>query len=186
MLCLRLLVLNFPIERCWVFAQSGGISPIRRYAGAVRFSAAVLVLALVSCSQPPSRKAADEVKPDPSTEPWFAETLQELTALNREAEALVKRRQLERASELILKGQGLMARLLAVPRPPVEAVEAASDLDELYGRMLLGNRHYGWARLQFQKNVARWKNWRPQTEETARRLKRAEGLIAETDRLLGQ
>jgi hypothetical protein len=50
--------------------------------------------------------------------------------------------------------------------------------------MLLANRHYGWARLQFQKNVARWKHWMPQTKETARRLKQAESAIAECDRRL--
>ena len=156
------------------------------YSGAVRFAVWLLALLLVSCSPRPSSSSqpVEPVKPDPATEPWFAQTLQELVAANREAEAFVRRRQFDRASEVIVKAQGLMARLLAVPRPPVEAVEAASDLDELYGRMLLGNRHYGWARLQFQKNVARWKNWRPQTEETARRLKHAEALIAEVDRRL--
>jgi hypothetical protein len=153
----------------------------------VRFALWLLALLLVSCSpRPSSSRAVEPVKPDPATEPWFAETLQELVAANREAEAFVRRRQFDRASEVIVKAQPVMARLLAVPRPSVEAVEAASDLDELYGRMLLGNRHYGWARLQFQKNVARWKNWRPQTEETARRRKRAESLIAEVDRRLAE
>jgi hypothetical protein len=61
-------------------------------------------------------------------------------------------------------------------------VEAASDLDQLYGRMLLSNRNYGWARLEFQKNRARWKTWQPQTDETVRRLKLAETAIAECDR----
>jgi hypothetical protein len=77
-----------------------------------------------------------------------------------------------------------MKRLLSVQRPTLDAAEAASDLDDLYGRMLLANRHYGWARLQFQKNVARWKHWMPQTKETARRLKQAESAIAECDRRL--
>jgi hypothetical protein len=63
-------------------------------------------------------------------------------------------------------------------------MEEASDLDDLYGRMLLANRHYGGARLLFQKNLARWKHWQPQTPETARRLKQAESAIAECDRHL--
>jgi hypothetical protein len=65
-------------------------------------------------------------------------------------------------------------------------MEAVADLDELYGRMLLSNRNYGWARLQFQKNLARWKNWQPQTPETARRLKLAASQIDECDRRLAQ
>jgi hypothetical protein len=65
-------------------------------------------------------------------------------------------------------------------------MEAASDLDQLYGRMLLANHHYGWARLLFQKNLARWKNWTPQTPETARRSKLAASAIAECDRRLAE
>jgi hypothetical protein len=84
------------------------------------------------------------------------------------------------------KGESLSARLLAVPRPTLAATEAASDLDQLYGQMLLSNRKYGWARLQFQKNLARWKHWRPQTPETARRLRQAESAIAECDRRIGE
>lgn len=79
-----------------------------------------------------------------------------------------------------------MNRLLAVPRPTLAAMEAASDLDDLYGRMLLANRHYGWARLLFQKNLARWKNWNPQTEESGRRRKLAESRMAECDRGMSQ
>jgi hypothetical protein len=61
-------------------------------------------------------------------------------------------------------------------------MEAASDLDDLYGRMLLSNRHYEWAQFQFQKNLARWKYWKPQTPDTARRMEAAETAIAECDR----
>jgi hypothetical protein len=151
--------------------------------GAVRWLPICAVL-LASCTQPePQPEAAI---PDPTREPWFAETVQELEALNREAEALFQRRRLEEAAALITEGQPLMARLLEAPRPTMDAVAAASDLDELYGRMLLANRHYGWARLQFQKNVARSKNWQPQTEETVRRRKHAESLIMECDRLLAR
>lgn len=102
--------------------------------------------------------------------------------MNREANRLFQGGQSDQAAALIEKGEPLMKRLLSVSRPTLAATEAASDLDDLYGRMLLSNRHYGWARLQFQKNLARWKNWKPQTEETARRLKQAESAIAECDR----
>ncbi len=61
-------------------------------------------------------------------------------------------------------------------------MQDASDLDDLYGQMLLSNRNYGWARLFFQKNLARWKTWKPQTPDTAARLKAAQDNIAECDR----
>src|ERR1035441_1397285 len=75
--------------------------------------------------------------------------------------------------DLNTQGQPLSLRLLAAPRPTLAAMEAASDLDHLYAAMLLANKNYGWARLAFQKNVSRWKYWRPQTPDTARRLKAA-------------
>jgi hypothetical protein len=50
--------------------------------------------------------------------------------------------------------------------------------------LLLANRHYGWARMFFQKNLARWTNWKPQTQDTVRRRKLAEERIAECDRQL--
>jgi hypothetical protein len=86
------------------------------------------------------------------------------------------------AAGLIQSGEQLASRLLSVPRPTLAAMQEASDLDELYGRMLLSNRNYGWARLFFQKNLARWKNWVPQTPDTAARLKEAQSDIAECDR----
>jgi hypothetical protein len=63
-------------------------------------------------------------------------------------------------------------------------MEAASDLDDLYARMLLANHREGWARLFYQKNVTRWKTWKPPTDETARRLKQAQAGIVECDRRL--
>ena len=90
----------------------------------------------------------------------------------------------DRAAAIITDSQPVLNRLLSVPRPTLEAMEAVSDSDDLYGRMLLANRHYGWARLAFQKNVTRWTAWRPQTPETARRLKLASAGLAECDRRL--
>jgi hypothetical protein len=52
--------------------------------------------------------------------------------------------------------------------------------------MLLSNRNYGWARLFFQKNQARWRNWTPQTPDTAARLKEAQSAIAECDRRMSE
>jgi len=90
------------------------------------------------------------------------------------------------AAATITKGQAISARLLSAARPPLEAMEAAADNENLYAGMLLANKNFGWARLSYQKNVSRWKNWRPQTEETARRLKQAQDGIAEVDKRMVQ
>lgn len=138
---------------------------------------AILAAALLTGCAPapaPQRDATKEV--------WYGEATQQLAAMNREAESFFESGRSDQAAAMIEKGQPLMARLLAVPRPTLEATEAASDLDHLYGRMLLANRHYGWARLLFQKNLARWRHWQPQTPESARRLQQAEFAIAECDR----
>ncbi|MEO8050067.1 MAG: hypothetical protein ABI833_06585 [Acidobacteriota bacterium] len=131
---------------------------------------------LAACEQTPAPPR------DATKEAWYRETREQLTALNRAADSFFAGGNADQAAALIEKGQPLVARLLNVPNPTVEAAVAASDLDDLYGRMLLANRHYGWARLLFQKNLSRWKHWQPQTPETARRLQQAESAIAECDR----
>lgn len=143
----------------------------------------LMVLSLVgfgACAPPlaPPPKAAV----DPVTESWYAPGVTELAVKNRQAEALLQSGKPDDAAAIITKAQPLAVRLLTAPRPPLEAMEAASDLENLYATMLLANKNYGWARLSYQKNVSRWKNWRPQTEESARRLKQAQQGIAEVDR----
>jgi len=149
----------------------------RRYAEEVRLLAVVcLTLALVSCGGGPAATR------DPAQEPWYRETTNQLTAADRQAEAAYKDGKPDDASAIIEKSEPLATKLLSVTKPTLEAVEAASDLDDLYGRMLLSNRHYGWARLLFQKNLNRWKHWQPQSDETARRYKLATSEIAECDK----
>jgi hypothetical protein len=142
----------------------------------MRFLLIVAAAFLASCEQKPAPPR------DATKEPWYRETVEKLTTMNREAASAFADGNSDQAAKLIEKGQPLVARLLAVPNPTLEAAIAASDLDDLYGRMLLSNRHYGWARLLFQKNLSRWKHWQPQTPETARLLKQAESAIAECDR----
>ena len=111
--------------------------------------------------------------------------MEQLAAQNRQTKNLLKIGKPDDAAALIQSGEQLASRLLSVPRPTLAAMEDASDLDELYGRMLLSNRNYGWARLFFQKNLVRWKNWTPQTLWiTAARLKEAQSDIAACDRQL--
>ena len=141
----------------------------------------LLFLFLAGCSSAPVRP---EPKSDPTAESWYAPAVDQLAAMARDAADLLKRGRADDAAKIITDAQPLMNRVLAAPHPPLAAVEAASDLDELYGRMLVSNGRYGWARQMFQKNVMRWKNWQPQTPDTARRLKQAQSEIADCDRHL--
>ena len=151
----------------------------------MRLLAIVAAAALLTgCATAPA--PVESARLDPAKEEWFARSVGELAALNREAEAFLQGGKPDQAAALIEKAQPLSSRLLAVPRPTLEAMEAVADLDDLYGRMLLANRRYGSARLLFQKNVARWKYWQPQTPETARRLKQANSEIAECDRHMAE
>jgi hypothetical protein len=139
----------------------------------------ILTAVLAGCSPAPPRP---KPKPDPVSEPWYNQTVEQLTAMNREAETSLRNGKPDRAAAIVTDGQPLIHRLLSVPYPTLSAMEAVSDLDHLYGRMLLGNRHYVWARTFFQKNLTRWSNWTPQTPETLRRLKMARSAVAECDR----
>jgi hypothetical protein len=146
-----------------------------------RIATAALVL-LAGCAAP----RVEQPKPDPTREAGYAEAEERLAGLNREAEDLLKRGRSDEAASAITRGQPLQARLLAAPRPTLRAMEGASDLDDLYARMLLSNGHDGWARMLFQKNLARWKAWKPQTADTARYLRQAQAGIAECDRRLNR
>ncbi|HWF07500.1 MAG TPA: hypothetical protein VG297_03495 [Bryobacteraceae bacterium] len=141
-------------------------------------------LFLAACGPPP---AAQKAQPkDETKEPWYAQSVDELAAANRRASDLLKRGKEDEASTLVQSGEKVAAHLLAVPRPTLRAMEAASDVDELYGRMLLANRNYGWARLFFQKNLSRWKRWTPETADIVSRRNAAAAEIAECDRRMGE
>jgi len=132
---------------------------------------------LTGCSEPAPAPPA----PDPTTEPWYAEGITQLVGMNREADKDFRDGKPDDAAALIERGVPLASELLGVTHPTLAAMEAASDLDDLYGRMLFSNRHYAWAQFEYQKNVTRWKNWKPQTPDTERRLKDAEAAVAECD-----
>jgi hypothetical protein len=144
---------------------------------------AILCIAfLTGCSSAPSSSSSGD-----ATEPsWYGGVVDQLNELNRDANSSFNQGKPDQAAALITKAQPLVSRLLNVPHPNLAAAEGASDLDDLYGRMLLSNRHYAWAITLFEKNRARWKNWSPQTPETARRLKQAETEIAECDRRMAE
>ena len=138
-----------------------------------------LVLVLAACGHGPAAK-------DPTAEAWYPQAVAQLNQMNREAEKFYEAGKRDEAGAIIEKALPVQKKLVEVPRPTFEGVVAASDLDDLYGRMLLTNRHYGWARLLFQKNLNRWKHWEPQTDETRRRYKQALAEIDECDKHIGE
>ena len=148
----------------------------------LRIATAALLL-LAGCAAP---ARVEQPKSDPTADAGYQDAVEQLAALDREAADLLKRGRPDDAAAAIVKGQPLQARLLAAPRPTLAAMEAASDLDELYARMLLSNHNDGWARMLFQKNVARWKAWKPQTEDSRAPSAQAQAGIAECDRRLKQ
>lgn len=151
----------------------------------MRLPVIIVAAVLAGCAPPPPA-----VKPAPATdaagEPWYGGEVQRLAEMNRQAKDLLERGQPDRAAAIITAAEPLENRLLSAARPTPAAMEAASDRDDLYGHMLLANHNYGWARMTFQKNVVRWKNWQPPTPESARRLKLAEAAVAECDRRMAE
>jgi hypothetical protein len=131
---------------------------------------------LTACESRPVEPA------DPTQQAWYGRTSKQVASINREAQSDFENGKPDQAAALIQEAEPLVARLLKVKHPNLAANEVASDLDQLYGKMLLSNRHWGWARLQFQKNLSRWKHWTPQTVDTERRIKEAEAGVAECDR----
>jgi hypothetical protein len=143
---------------------------------------ATAILAGCSTAPPPSKTPAA----DATTEPWYGKAVEQLKAMNQKAHGLLAQHKADEAASVITAAEPWAARVVSVPHPTLSAMQAASDLDELYGRMLLDNRNYGWARMMFQKNVARWRTWKPQTGETLQYLRAAEAEIAECDRRMTQ
>jgi hypothetical protein len=147
----------------------------------VRSAIIPLLAAVLAACGPAPPPVKPGPPPDPTKESWYTPAVEKLTTLDRQAETAFRQNNQDAAASLIEQAKPVMARLLSAPHPTLPAMEAASDLDQLYGEMLLTNHNYGWARLFFQKNTARWKHWTPQTPETVQRLKRAENGIAECD-----
>jgi hypothetical protein len=140
------------------------------------------VIMSTACGPTPAPVASP--KADETKSAAYAQAVEQLNAMNREAEAAYKTGKSDLAAKIMEQEKPLVSRVLSAPKPTLAATEAASDLDELYGAMLLRNRHYGWARILFQGDAARWKHWQPATESTSRRLKAAESGVAECDRHL--
>ena len=147
--------------------------------------ALVIGLAALAIGCGPGTPVAQE-QPGPAVDetarPWYSQAADELAAFNRQAGQLVDAGKFDQAAALIGETQPLADRLLSVPRPSLAGMQAAADHDDLYGRVLLHSGRVGWARMTFQKNLVRWRNWKPQTPETEARTKAAAASVAECDR----
>ena len=165
--------------------MTGPVISVRRCRLAYARGSVILgAIVLAACGDAPQQQAT--TPKDETKQLWYTETVDKLARQNQEAERLWKGGKEDDAAKLIQAGEPLADRLLAVPRPTLAAMQDASDLDDLYGRMLFSNHNYGWARLFFQKNAARWKVWQPPTQDTAARLKEARREIDECDKKIGQ
>lgn len=145
----------------------------------------VLLAAVLLAACGPSAPTSQAPKADPTSEAWYAQSTERLTKMDRSAENLFQAGRKDEAAAIVTGAESLQTRLLAAPRPTLEAMEAIADLDRIYGKLLVSNGFFGEARLLFQKNITRWKVWKPQTPETERRLKEANSDIAECDRHMG-
>jgi hypothetical protein len=155
------------------------------YSEVVRFGLVIAAAFLAGCAAPPPPPpVAQAAKSDPVSEEWYGRAVRELASINRDAAKSLAAGKTDAAATLVTRGQDVEKRLLAATKPSLAAMEAAGDLDDLYGRILMANHNTGWARIVFQKNVARWTNWRPVTPETEERRKKAVARIAECDRAL--
>ena len=148
----------------------------------ISFTLLISAFFLTSCAPPPPPQPVPH--PDPTKESWYAPATAKITELAQNAQSAFKRGDQDKAAALIEEAKPITTRLLLAPHPTLAAVEAASDLDELYGEMLFTNHNYGWARMFFQKNTARWKLWTPQTPDTAQRLKLAQDAIDRCDKAM--
>lgn len=146
----------------------------------VLLSAAVL---LAGCG--PSAPTAPVAKADPTTDSAYAQTTERLTKMDRGAEQLLAAGRKDEAAAIVQSALTLHDKLLAAPRPTLEAMEAVADLDRIYGKLLISNGYFGEARLLLQKNITRWRTWKPQTPDTERRLKQANDDVAECDKHMG-
>lgn len=171
---------------CAQIGNKGSIGVHPREFVAQVWLVAILLASLAACGSPAPTPAGAKPKPDPTTTADYAEAVKRLTALDRTAEDAFKHGRSKEAADAINQGQPYQGFVLAAPHPTLAAMQAASDLDDLYARMLLAGHRDGWARMFYQKNLARWRTWRPESPESAKRLRQAQDGIAECDRRLSK
>jgi hypothetical protein len=145
----------------------------------------LLSVAVLLAGCGPAPTTAQAPKADPTTEAWYGQTTERLANMDRSATQFFEAGRKDEAAAIVQGALPLQNRVLAAPRPTLEAMEAIADLDRIYGKLLISNGYFGEARMLLQKNITRWRTWKPQTPETERRLKEANSDIAECDRHMG-
>ena len=147
------------------------------------YAVAAAALLLAGCGPAPRQSQAPQA--DPTADPAYVEATQHLANLDRAAAQYFQAGNSQEADAIVTSALPIQKRLLAAPRPTLAAMEAVADLDRIYGKILISNGYYADARMLFQKNITRWKTWKPQTPDTERRLEEATADIAECDKHMG-
>lgn len=132
---------------------------------------ALALLASCGGDRPPAKPAApalDRVRQRAQ--------LAELESANRAAWDHYRQGNRTAAGDIVGRTDALSIGLMGGdPRPSIEIMRAVSDHDELYGRLLMANRHWGHARHILAKIENRWRLWQPQDDESRKR--RADALV---------
>jgi hypothetical protein len=99
----------------------------------MRIALVAAVSFLTACASPPGETA----KADPTKEAGYDQTLQQLIALNREAEKDFISGKKEEAGKLVVDGEALASRLLVVPEPTVAGAGAGARVYDILGRKMV-------------------------------------------------
>src|SRR4051812_8997002 len=98
---------------------------------AVRLMVAIVGVLLDACT--PAPKKVETPPTDPTASTAYGRAVDELAVLAHEAERLLSQGKRDEAAAVITRAQPLITSVLAAPHPRLAAMEAASDLDNLYG-----------------------------------------------------
>lgn len=138
-----------------------------------------LALLLAACGSPARAPQAAAPKIDRAAQ---RARLAELENANRAARELFDKGDRAAAGEIVGRTEAMAIALIGGdPSPSIEIMRAVSDHDELYGRLLMANRHWGHARHILAKIENRWRLWQPQDDESRKRRSGAITLMRECE-----
>lgn len=139
-----------------------------------------LALLLASCGSPARPPQAAAPKIDRAAQ---RARLAELENANRAARELFDKGDRTAAGDIVGRTDAMAIALIGGdPSPSIEILRAVSDHDELYGRLLMANRHWGHARHILAKIENRWRLWQPQDDESRQRRAGALALMLECEK----
>lgn len=144
--------------------------------------AVLALVVLAGCESRPDPKQQAGPQIDRSAQ---RAKLAELEGANRQAWEHFRKHERTAAGDIVGRTDALSNNLIGGdPAPSIEIMRAVSDHDELYGRLLMANRHWGHARHIIAKIENRWRLWQPQDDESRKRRQAAIELMRECDRNL--